>query len=115
MDDLSNKLSSLLSDPEGLNQIKELANSLLGNTETSESQENTLEGKNEIAAIILEPIAANMGVVVAEKAFIQELRDICTKENIVLIFDEVITGFRLGLGGAQEYFQVKDFKRRLMC
>ena len=52
MDDLSNKLSSLLSDPEGLNQIKELANSLLGNTETSESQENTLEGKNEIAAIM---------------------------------------------------------------
>jgi len=52
MDDLSNKLSSLLSDPEGLNQIKELANSLLGNTDTSESQENTLEGKNEIAAIM---------------------------------------------------------------
>ena len=52
MDDLSNKLSSLLSDPEGLNQIKELANSLLGNTETAESQENTLEGKNEIAAIM---------------------------------------------------------------
>lgn len=52
MDDLSNKLSSLLSDPEGLNQIKELANSLLGNTDTAESQENTLEGKNEIAAIM---------------------------------------------------------------
>ena len=52
MDDISSKLSSLLSDPEGLNQIKELANSLLGNTETSESQENTLEGKNEIAAIM---------------------------------------------------------------
>lgn len=52
MDDLSNKLSSLLSDPEGLNQIKELANSLLGNTYSAESQENTLEGKNEIAAIM---------------------------------------------------------------
>jgi len=52
MDDLSNKLSSLLSDPEGLNQIKELATSLLGNTDTAESQENTLEGKNEIAAIM---------------------------------------------------------------
>lgn len=52
MDDISSKLSSLLSDPEGLNQIKELANSLLGNTDTAESQENTLEGKNEIAAIM---------------------------------------------------------------
>lgn len=72
-----------------------------------DSVKATIEAnKNEIAAIILEPIAANMGVVVAEKAFLQELRDICTKENIVLIFDEVISGFRVMYGGAQAYYNI---------
>ncbi len=63
--------------------------------------------KDEIAAIILEPIAGNMGVIPAKEEFLTELRDICTRENIVLIFDEVMTGFRLAPGGAQEVLAVK--------
>ena len=64
------------------------------------------ENKGEIAGIIIEPVAANMGVIAPNKGFLEELRTICTEENIILIFDEVITGFRLALGGAQEYFGV---------
>lgn len=61
----------------------------------------------EIAAIIVEPVAANMGVVLPEKGFLQGLRRIADKYHSLLIFDEVITGFRLSLGGAQEYFGVR--------
>ncbi|MDD4991629.1 MAG: glutamate-1-semialdehyde 2,1-aminomutase [Paludibacter sp.] len=61
---------------------------------------------NEIAAIIVEPVAANMGVVLPAKGFLEGLRRIATENNAVLIFDEVITGFRLAKGGAQEYFGV---------
>ncbi|MCO6472972.1 MAG: glutamate-1-semialdehyde 2,1-aminomutase [Melioribacteraceae bacterium] len=58
--------------------------------------------RNEIAAIIIEPIAGNMGVIPSDKEFLIELREICTREYIVLIFDEVMTGFRVAKGGAQE-------------
>ena len=58
--------------------------------------------KGEIAAIILEPVAGNMGCIVPKPGFIEGLRKICDDENIVLIFDEVMTGFRLAPGGAQE-------------
>jgi glutamate-1-semialdehyde 2,1-aminomutase len=61
---------------------------------------------NDIAAIIVEPVAANMGVVLPQKGFLEGLRKIATDNNAVLIFDEVITGFRLAKGGAQEYFGV---------
>lgn len=57
---------------------------------------------NEIAAIILEPIPGNMGCILPEAGFIEGLRELCTQENILLIFDEVMTGFRMGFGGAQE-------------
>lgn len=62
---------------------------------------------NQIACIILEPVVGNMGCVLPKDGFLQGLRDICTKENIVLIFDEVMTGFRLARGGAQELFGIK--------
>jgi glutamate-1-semialdehyde 2,1-aminomutase len=65
-----------------------------------------LEKGNEIAAVILEPVAGNMGVVVPTKEFLQGLRELTTKYGALLIFDEVITGFRLARGGAQEYFGV---------
>lgn len=65
------------------------------------------EFSGEIAAVIVEPVAANMGVVLPAPGFLKGLRDICTKEGSVLIFDEVITGFRLAFGGAQEYFGVQ--------
>lgn len=60
------------------------------------------EHKNEIAAIIIEPVAGNMGCIVPKQGFLEGLRSICDKEGIVLIFDEVMTGFRLARGGAQE-------------
>ena len=62
--------------------------------------------KNEIACIILEPVACNMGLVEPTKEFMLGLRELCTKENIVLIYDEVITGFRLGYDGAAGYFGI---------
>lgn len=60
-----------------------------------------------IAAVIVEPVAANMGVVLPGEHFLSGLRDICTGEGALLIFDEVITGFRLAFGGAAEYFGVR--------
>jgi glutamate-1-semialdehyde 2,1-aminomutase len=63
--------------------------------------------KGQIAALILEPVVGNMGCVLPKEGYLQGLRDICTKEGIVLIFDEVMTGFRLAKGGAQERFGVR--------
>ncbi|MEP4534909.1 MAG: glutamate-1-semialdehyde 2,1-aminomutase [Cyclobacteriaceae bacterium] len=62
--------------------------------------------KGEIAAIIVEPVAGNMGCVPPKKGFLEGLRSICDKEGIVLIFDEVMTGFRLSKGGAQQLLGV---------
>ena len=60
-----------------------------------------------VAAIIVEPVAGNMGLVLPNKTFLQGLKDLSDKYNCVLIFDEVMTGFRLAPGGAQEYYNVK--------
>jgi glutamate-1-semialdehyde 2,1-aminomutase len=62
---------------------------------------------NEIACVILEPIAGNMGVVPAKKEFLEELRYLTEKYSSLLIFDEVITGFRVAYGGAQEIYNIK--------
>ena len=62
--------------------------------------------KNEIAAIIIEPVAGNMGCIPPQKGFLQGLRDLCTANGILLIFDEVMTGFRLARGGVQELYNV---------
>ncbi len=61
----------------------------------------------EIAAIIVEPVAGNMGCVLPKEGFLEGLRSLCDKEGIILIFDEVMTGFRLSIGGAQEVYNVK--------
>lgn len=61
---------------------------------------------NDIACIVVEPVAANMGVVPPKKGFLKFLRDITKKYGALLIFDEVITGFRLSLGGAQKYYGI---------
>jgi glutamate-1-semialdehyde 2,1-aminomutase len=61
----------------------------------------------EIAAVLVEPVAANMGVVPPVDGYLQMLRNLCDKNNTLLIFDEVITGFRLAFGGAQELFGIK--------
>jgi glutamate-1-semialdehyde 2,1-aminomutase len=63
--------------------------------------------KNKIAAVIIEPVAANMGVVPPLPGYLEALRNLCNTEKTLLIFDEVITGFRLALGGAQQLFGVK--------
>ncbi len=65
------------------------------------------EYKDQIAAVIIEPIAGNMGVVPANIEFLSELRQICNEEKIVLIFDEVMSGFRVAAGGAQEILGIK--------
>ena len=64
------------------------------------------ENKDNVAAIIIEPVAGNTGVIPANKEFLQGLRDYCTQEGIVLIFDEVMCGFRVALGGAQELYGI---------
>jgi glutamate-1-semialdehyde 2,1-aminomutase len=64
------------------------------------------ENKNEIAAIIIEPVAGNMGCIPPEPGYLEGLRKICDRENIILIFDEVMTGFRLAPGGAQQRLNV---------
>lgn len=64
------------------------------------------ENYNEIAAIITEPIMCNNGCIMPKKDFLEELRSICSEHGITLIFDEVITGFRLGLHGAQGHFNI---------
>jgi glutamate-1-semialdehyde 2,1-aminomutase len=62
--------------------------------------------KNEIAAIIIEPVAGNMGCIPPQEGFLQGLRDLCTANGILLIFDEVMTGFRLARGGVQELYNI---------
>lgn len=64
------------------------------------------QNKGEVAAIIVEPVAANMGVVLPKDGFLKQLRQLCNQHGALLIFDEVITGFRLAMGGAQQYFGV---------
>jgi glutamate-1-semialdehyde 2,1-aminomutase len=64
------------------------------------------EHGSQIAAILVEPVAANMGLVLPDAGFLPGLRDRCTRLGALLVFDEVITGFRVGLGGAQERFAI---------
>jgi glutamate-1-semialdehyde 2,1-aminomutase len=64
------------------------------------------KNKDSVAAIFIEPVAGNMGLVEADKEFLNALRQVCTIENILLIFDEVMTGFRLARGGAQELYGI---------
>lgn len=61
---------------------------------------------NGVAAVIIEPVIANMGLILPEKGFLNDVRKITQQNNVLLIFDEVVTGFRLALGGAQEYYNV---------
>ena len=63
--------------------------------------------RGEFAAVIAEPVAGNMGVVPPEKGFLEAVRSLCTSDGSLLIFDEVITGFRLAMGGAQDIFGIR--------
>jgi glutamate-1-semialdehyde 2,1-aminomutase len=64
------------------------------------------ENKGEVAAMILEPVIGNAGPILPKDGYLKHLREIATAEDVLLIFDEVITGFRLAMGGAQEYYHV---------
>ncbi len=66
-----------------------------------------LNHKEEIAVVIIEPVAANMGVVLPKEGFLKGLIDLCHENGSLIIFDEVITGFRISLGGAQRYYNLK--------
>ena len=82
-------------------------NTLVAEYNNRESVRELFEANpDSIAAIIVEPVAANMGVVLPQDGFLAFLREITSKYGALLIFDEVITGFRLALGGAQQYFHV---------
>jgi len=82
----SNAADTLVADYNNIESVKKLLNT----------------NKGEIASVIIEPIAGNMGVVPSKIKFLTELRSLCYEENIVLMFDEVMTGFRVAAGGAQE-------------
>lgn len=69
-------------------------------------QQLITQHKNQIAAIIIEPVCGNMGCILPQQDFLEDLRKICTEEDIVFIFDEVMTGFRLAQGGAQERLKI---------
>ena len=71
-----------------------------------EKLKKTLESEKDIACVIIEPIPANMGLIETKKKYLEKIREITEKEKIVLIFDEVISGFRISLGGAQEVFGI---------
>ncbi|MGB6671457.1 MAG: glutamate-1-semialdehyde 2,1-aminomutase [Candidatus Nitrosopolaris sp.] len=73
----------------------------------SESLEQVIKDDDEVGCVIVEPVAANMGLVLPEKQYLNEIRRITRQNDIVLIFDEVVTGFRLALGGAGEFFGIK--------
>ena len=69
--------------------------------------ENTIRKNKDIAGVIVEPILANMGLILPEKNFLKDLRKITKQYDIPLIFDEVVTGFRVSTGGAQQHFGIK--------
>lgn len=84
-----------------------VATTLLANFNDLQSvTDATEEHAGEVAAVILEVIPGNMGVIVPELKFLQGLRSLCDREGIVLIYDEVMTGFRVALGGAQSLFEI---------
>lgn len=71
-----------------------------------EALEDLVKINNDIACVIVEPVLANMGLIIPEEDYLSKLKRICERHEIVLIFDEVVTGFRLSPGGATEYFGV---------
>jgi glutamate-1-semialdehyde 2,1-aminomutase len=84
------------------------ADTLLARYNDVESAERIVEqNRGQVAAIIVEPIAGNMGVVPPRDRFLEGLRALCNREGVILIFDEVITGFRVAAGGAQQALQVR--------
>jgi glutamate-1-semialdehyde 2,1-aminomutase len=95
--------------PDSLGVPEDLAKHTLTAPYNNLESVKALVGKypDQIACIIVEPIAGNMGVVLPENGFLEGLRRICDEKGIILLFDEVITGFRVAYGGAQELYGIK--------
>ncbi|MBI0584284.1 MAG: glutamate-1-semialdehyde 2,1-aminomutase [Methanomassiliicoccus sp.] len=95
--------------PNSLGVLEEVAaNTLLAPYNDLGSAERTLEAnRGEVAAIIVEPVMGNIGPVLPKEGYLQRLRELATEHGALLIFDEVITGFRLGMGGAQGRYGVR--------
>ena len=89
----------------GLSEISK--NTLVVQYNNSQELEQVLKKNNDVAGVIVEPILANMGLILPEKNFLSEIRKITKKYDIPLIFDEVVTGFRVSPGGAQKHFGIK--------
>ena len=66
-----------------------------------------VKGDSDIACLIIEPVMGNMGVILPKKGFLEDVKDLCERHRIILIFDEVITGFRIAYGGAQELYRIR--------
>lgn len=82
-------------------------NTLVVQYNNSDELQSLVEKEDDVAAVIVEPVLANMGLVLPAKNFLNDIRKITQEKNIVLIFDEVVTGFRMSPGGAQKYFSIK--------
>jgi len=89
----------------GLEEVSK--NTLVVQYNNIEDLQKTIQKNKDIAGVIVEPILANMGLILPEKNFLYDLRKITKENNIPLIFDEVVTGFRVAPGGAQEHFGIK--------
>ncbi|HEX2966508.1 MAG TPA: aminotransferase class III-fold pyridoxal phosphate-dependent enzyme, partial [Syntrophorhabdaceae bacterium] len=72
-----------------------------------DSIEKIVKKSEDIACVIIEPVMGNMGVILPDKQFLEQVRELCTAKGILLIFDEVITGFRIAFGGAQSFYNIK--------
>jgi len=89
----------------GLDEVSK--NTLVVQYNNYEDLEKTIQKNNDVAGVIVEPVLANMGLILPEKDFLSKIRKITKENNIPLIFDEVVTGFRVTDGGAQKHFQIK--------
>ncbi|MDE1830419.1 MAG: glutamate-1-semialdehyde 2,1-aminomutase [Thaumarchaeota archaeon] len=89
----------------GLDEVSK--NTLVVQYNNSQELASVLENEKDIAAVIVEPVLANMGLVLPEENFLNDIRRLTTENESLLIFDEVVTGFRMSTGGAQKYYSIK--------
>ncbi|HET6457925.1 MAG TPA: glutamate-1-semialdehyde 2,1-aminomutase [Nitrosopumilaceae archaeon] len=89
----------------GLDEVSK--NTLVVQYNNSQELDSVLEKQKDVAGVIIEPVLANMGLVLPEKRFLAEVRKITNDHDVPLIFDEVVTGFRMSPGGAQKYYSIK--------
>jgi len=89
----------------GLNEVSK--NTLVVQYNNAEDLEKTIRKNKDVAGVIVEPILANMGLILPENNFLSDIRKITKENNVPLIFDEVVTGFRVSTGGAQKHFGIK--------